>query len=348
VWPIAVLVAAAVFPCVYGGDAATMSVATECLIYAVAAASLALLMGYGGQVSLGHAGFLAVGAYTAATVAIHLRLPLLLELLVSGLITAAVGFVLGLPTGRLHGLYLVILTLGFGVAVPQIALNWTGVTNGWAGLEAPPVMVLGSSLSSPPALYYFTLAVAGLCVLAMLRLVHARAGRIFMAVRDGEAAAMAMGIDVWRTKVRVFTASAFFCGIAGDLFAHWAGLVAPTSFPFYQSLLLFAMVVVGGMASIWGTAAAAVLLVVIQDAAASVGGLSTAIIGSAVVLTLLVAPGGLASLPRAFLWRLQSRREPAPQTTAGPAPPFRSAGGPARRLHRVGVRADAAGRGRDR
>jgi branched-chain amino acid transport system permease protein len=348
-WPLAAFAAAAVFPAVFGGNAATMSVATECLIYAVAAASLALLMGYGGQVSLGHAGFLAVGAYTAAAVAIHLRLPLVLEILASGLITAAVGFVLGLPTGRLHGLYLVILTLGFGVAVPQIALNWTSVTNGWAGLETPPVTVLGASLSSPPALYYYALVVGGLCMLAMLSLVHARAGRIFMAVRDGEAAAMAMGVDVWRAKVRVFTASAFFCGVAGDLLAHWAGLVAPTSFPLDLSLLLFAMVVVGGMASIWGAAAAAVLLVIVQDAAASVGGLSTAIIGSAVVLTLLAAPGGLASLPRSLVWRLRARRDRAGETRPpSPEPPRRSAGAhPAvPRPDAGGIRVPAAGKER--
>jgi branched-chain amino acid transport system permease protein len=350
-WPIAAFVAAAAFPAVFGGNAATMSVGTECLIYAVAAASLALLMGYGGQVSLGHAAFVAVGAYTAAAVAIHLHLPLVLEIIASGLITAAVGFVLGLPTGRLHGLYLVILTLGFGVAIPQIALNWTSMTNGWAGLEMPPVMVFGASLASPPVLYYYVLAVGGLCVLAMLSLVSARAGRVFMAVRDGEAAAMAMGVDVWRTKVRVFTASAFFCGVAGDLFAHWAGLVAPTSFPFDLSLLFFAMVVVGGMASIWGAAAAAVLLVIIQDAAASVGGLSTAIIGSAVVLTLLAAPGGLASLPRAVIWRLRGwrarDREAAPP---GPEPPLRSADEDStpRRPDGAGVRVHAAGKERAR
>jgi branched-chain amino acid transport system permease protein len=351
IWPIGLCVAAAAFPAVFGGNAATMSVATECLIYAVAAASLALLMGYGGQVSLGHAGLLAVGAYTAAAVAIHLRLPLILEILASGLITAAVGFVLGLPTGRLHGLYLVILTLGFGVAVPQIALNWTSVTNGWAGLEMPPVTVLGANLASPPVLYYYTLAVGGLCLAAMLGLVRTRAGRIFMAVRDGEAPAMAMGIDVWRAKVRVFTASAFFCGVAGDLFAHWAGLVAPTSFPFDLSLLLFAMVVVGGMASIWGTAVAAVLLVVVQDAAASVGGLSTAIIGSAVVVTLLLVPGGLASLPRAALWRLRTRRE----DTDGEAPPRREPplgraedGSAPRRFGGAGVRVHAGGKAQGR
>jgi branched-chain amino acid transport system permease protein len=315
VWPLAALAAAAAFPAAYGGNAAVMSVATECLIYAVVAASLALLMGYGGQVSLGHAGFLAVGAYTATIVAIHLRLPLPLEILAAGLLTAAVGFILGLPTGRLHGLYLVILTLGFGVAVPQIALNWTRVTNGWAGLEMPPTTVLGLDLTSPNVLYYYALVVGGLSVLAMLSLVGARAGRVFMAVRDGEAAAMAMGIDVWRAKLRVFTASAFFCGVAGDLLAHWAGLVAPTSFPFDLSLLFFAMVVVGGMASIWGTIAAAVVLVIIEDAAASVGGLSTAIIGGAVVVTLLVAPGGLASLPGVVSWWLRRGR---PRDAVGP------------------------------
>jgi branched-chain amino acid transport system permease protein len=304
-WPLLALGVAAAFPAVYGGDAAAMSVATKCLIYAVAGASLNLLMGYGGQVSLGHAGFLAVGAYTAAIVATRFHLPILLEILASGAVAAGVGFVLGLPTGRLHGLYLVILTLGFGVAVPQVALNWTSLTNGWAGIVMPAATVFGQDLTSQPTLYYYVLVVAGLSLLAMLSLVAARAGRIFMAVRDSEPAALAMGIDVWRAKVRAFTASAFFCGVAGDLLAHWSGLTAPTSFPFDLSLLLFAIVIVGGMASIWGTVAAAVLLVVVEDQAAAIGGLSTAIIGGLVVLTLLVAPEGLASLPRALSWRIR-------------------------------------------
>src|SRR5207247_1414862 len=147
-------------------------------------------------------------------------------------------------------LYLVILTLGFGVVVPQIALNWTSLTNGWAGLAMPPTTLLGLDFTSQPALYYYALVVSGLCLLAMLSLVATRSGRIFMAVRDSEPAAMAMGINVWRAKVRVFTTSAFFCGVAGDLLAHWTGLVAPTSFPFDLSLLFFSMVIVGGMASI--------------------------------------------------------------------------------------------------
>ncbi len=308
-WPLLAFGFAVAFPAAYGGNTAIMSVATQCLIYAVAAASLNLLMGYGGQVSLGHAGFLAAGAYTAAVVAIHFRLPLVPEILAAGLVAAAIGFVLGLPTGRLHGLYLVILTLGFGVAVPQIALNWTGLTNGWAGLAMPPTTLWGLDLTSQPTLYYCVLAVSWLCLLAMLSLVATRSGRIFMAVRDSEAAAMAMGVNVWRAKVKVFTTSAFFCGIAGDLLAHWTGLVAPTSFPFDLSLLFFSMVIVGGMGSIWGSLTGAVLLVVIADQAASVGGLSTAIIGGAVVLTLLVAPEGLASLPRVVSWRLRRMLE---------------------------------------
>jgi branched-chain amino acid transport system permease protein len=294
------------FPVAFGGNASIMSIATQCLIYALVAAALNLVMGYCGQVSLGHAGLLAVGAYTAAIVAIRFHLPLPLEILAAGLVSAAVGFILGLPTGRLQGLFLVILTLGFGVVVPQIALNWTSLTNGWAGLSMPPASFLGQSLAaSPTALYGYVLLASGLSLAAMASLVRTRSGRIFMAVRDGEAAAMAMGIDVWRAKVTAFTTSAFFCGVAGDLLAHWTGLVAPTSFPFDLSLLFFAMVVVGGMASVWGPVAGAVLLVVVEDLAAGVGGLSTALIGAAVVLTLLLAPEGLASIPRAVSLRLR-------------------------------------------
>lgn len=292
------LALATAFPIAYGGSSYIMSIATEALVYALVAVTLNLLIGFGGQISLGHAGLLAVGAYTGAIAQLRVpSMPLPAELALAALASALVGLLIGLPTGRLRGHYLAIATLGFGLAIPQIALKATSLTGGYTGLSTPVAHIGSWAIESPVGLYYLVLVVAGLAVLAIVSLLGTGSGRAFAAVRDSEAAAAAMGINVARTKVALFTISAFFTGIAGDLFAHLQGLVAPTSFPFSLSLLFLAMVVVGGLASVWGSVAGAVLLVAVDAKASSYSGLSPTIIGAVVVVMLLLAPGGLAALP---------------------------------------------------
>jgi len=302
-----VLVVAAAFPLGYGGSSYVMSIATEALVYGLVAVTLNLLIGFGGQISLGHAGLLAVGAYAGTIAQVRVpTMPLPVELLVAAVASALAGLLIGLPTGRLRGHYLAIATLGFGLAIPQIALKVTSLTGGYTGLSMPVAHIGSWAVESPVGLYYLVLIVAGLAVLVILSLLGTSSGRAFAAVRDSEAAAAAMGINVARTKVALFTASAFFTGIAGDLFAHLQGLVAPTSFPFSLSLLFLAMVVVGGLASVWGSVAGAVLLVAVDAKAGGYSGLSPTIIGAVVVVVLLAVPGGLAALPRR-LWALARR-----------------------------------------
>lgn len=305
------LVLAVAFPLGYGNSSYVMSIATEALVYALVAVTLNLLIGFGGQISLGHAGLLAVGAYTATIAQTRIpTMPLPVELLLAAVASALAGLIIGLPTGRLRGHYLAIATLGFGLAIPQLALKLTSLTGGYTGLSMPVAHIGAMAFSSATALYYLTLVVVGLAVLAILSLLATSTGRAFAAVRDSEAAAAAMGVNVARTKVLLFTTSAFFTGIAGDLFAHLQGLVAPSSFPFSLSLFFLAMVVVGGLASVWGSVAGAVLLVAVDAKASGYSGLSPTIIGGVVVLALLVTPGGLAVLPRR-VWGLLRRTDPA-------------------------------------
>ncbi|MGB9182937.1 MAG: branched-chain amino acid ABC transporter permease [Solirubrobacteraceae bacterium] len=314
------VVVAVAFPAFEGGDSFVMYTATQALVYGLAVVTLNLLVGFGGQISLGHAGFLAVGGYTAAVLATHVGgLPAPIEVLAAGAVTAAVGLLLGLPTGRLRGHYLAILTLGFGLAVPQIALNWTSLTLGRTGLVVPPPRVGGTVFVSPSDVYYFTLIVFALCLVAIFTILASSSGRAFAAVRDSEAAATAMGINVNATKVVLFTTSAFFAGVAGDLSAHLQGLVSPDSFPFSLSLFFFAAVVVGGLASVWGSLAAAVVLAVIEAKTSSSSGYEPVIIGGAVVILLLITPGGLADLSRRVRAALGawSRRHPGGGSPSG-------------------------------
>lgn len=293
-----VLVGAVVFGLIFNGQEDTMSLANLCLVYGLVTVTLNLLVGYGGQISLGHAGLLAIGAYTSTILANNFALPIPIDILAAAVVTAIVGLILGLPTGRLRGHYLAIATLGFGLAIPQIATNWNQLTGGFEGLTAPVPQIAGITFDTQSALYWPILIVVALSLLAILSLLGTSSGRSFMAIRDSEDAALAMGINVFRTKVVLFTTSAFFAGIAGALFSYQAGVVAPGSFPFLLSLFFLAAVILGGLASVWGSLIGAILLVIVQQQSSNTNGLSTAIIGAVVVVVILVAPNGLAAIPR--------------------------------------------------
>jgi branched-chain amino acid transport system permease protein len=317
-----VLVVALVFPRFEGGNATVMGLATEALTYGLVTMSLNLLMGYGGQVSVGQAGFLAVGAYTTAIVATHFGgLPFIVVLALAGLVTAAVGLVLGLPAARLRGHYLAVATLGFGLAVPEIALNGGSLTGGYTGLIVPPQQLGSVMLNNPVPVYYLGLAVLVVSAAAIRGVLASPTGRRFMAVRDSQDTAPAMGINTGRTKVILFTLSAFFCGLAGYVFALSNSIVEYSSFDFSLSLFFFAAVIVGGLGSMWGSLIGAALLVVIQQEAVSLGGFSEAILGIAVVIVLLLVPGGLASLARRTRAAIAGPRLPGrPGGPAGTGP----------------------------
>lgn len=312
---LAVLLVAVFLPNLLGGGAYRISIATELVIFTLLVLTLNLLVGYGGQVSLGHAGLLAIGAYTAALLAQHIpSLIFPVELLAAGLASALVGFFLGLPTGRLRGHYLAVVTIGFGVAVPQIANNLTSITGGYTGLIVGPAHINALTFSTPLQIYYLCLVVVVLSFLAIYAMLRSSTGRAIQAVRDSDAAAAAMGVNVQRAKVLLFVVSAFWTGIAGDLFGHYQGIVAPDSFPYQLSLLLLLAVLVGGLASIWGSIAGAAVLVLVENATSGLSGESTAIIGGTAVVLLLISPGGLAALPGKLVHFVQrrSRRDDDP------------------------------------
>ena len=205
------------------------------------------------------------------------------------------SLVLGVPATRLRGHYLAIVTLGFGIAVAQIALKCTALTNGDEGVHVTAPRFATLPAGSPLALY--VLAFGTLAVVAALaeKLPATRLGRAFAAVRDSEIAASAMGIDVARTKVIAFALSAATAGVGGAVYAALTGFVAPEDFGLRQALLFFAMVIVGGTASTGGTIVAAFLLDAVAQGAATISGLPLVLIGAAIVAVGLFRPGGLKS-----------------------------------------------------
>lgn len=311
--PAVVIGAVAVaFPLVFGSSQYYMSIATECVVYSLVTISLNLLIGIGGQISLGQAGLVAIGGYSGGyLLERYPSLPFPLELGFAALITTVAGLLLGLPTGRLRGHYLAVLTLGLGVAVPQISLNLDSITGGRSGLIVAPAHIGGWTFSGLRSQYFLILTVTALCVLGVLSLLKTRTGRAFTAVRDSEQAAAAMGINVQRTKVVLFATSAGLAGVAGDLFAHANNLVSPDSFPFSLSLFFLAAVVVGGLGSVWGSVAGAVAFVLADTKSSTLPGFEPLILGALVIVVLLVAPGGIAGLGRLVV-ELSERRRGGP------------------------------------
>lgn len=247
-------------------DSYVLKIAMSAGVAITAAVSLNVVNGFTGQFSIGHAGFMALGAYAAAAWAAWLErsglglpseLALACAVVLAGTLAAIAGVLVGLPTLRLRGDYLAIATLGFGEILRVLIENAESL-GGSRGFSMP------SSAAAAEIVWVWGLA--GLTVLVALRTKTSTVGRAMLAVREDEVAAEAMGVDTTREKVRAFVLAAFFAGAAGALFAHLELYVNPKSFTFMRSIELVAMVVLGGLGSISGSIVAAVLLTVLPEA----------------------------------------------------------------------------------
>ncbi|MBW2615469.1 MAG: branched-chain amino acid ABC transporter permease [Deltaproteobacteria bacterium] len=227
-------------------------IANYMAINVIVTVGLNILVGYTGQISLGHAGFFAIGAYGTVLLMTALHLPFLLALVVAAFIAAFFGFVLGLPALRLEGPYLAIATLGFGMAITQVIGRWQ-VFGGRMGLEAPSLSFGPYVLESDRQLYFLIVSIAFLLILAARNLMKTRVGRAFIAIRDSDIAAETMGVNLIFYKTLAFAVSAFYAGIAGGLFAFLLGFINPSTFNFILSIYFLAFVIVGGLGSIFGS-----------------------------------------------------------------------------------------------
>jgi branched-chain amino acid transport system permease protein len=268
-------------------------VATLCAVHAVVAVGLNLLVGYTGQISLGHAGFFAVGAYTQGLLLTRLGWGFVPALVASAATSALAGYCVGLPALRLSGPYLAIATLAFGLAVHQVLVNWEGLSGGRSGLFLPDVHLLGVSLKDERALYWVVLVVACGLVLGALRVVRSYVGRALVAVRDSDVAAEMSGVNLTRYKTLAFGLSALYAGVGGALMGHVLGFLEPQLFTLFESVYFFSMVVVGGLASVPGSVLGAVLLTLLPQLLSGFGEVLNVLYGLAVILVLRFEPGGL-------------------------------------------------------
>lgn len=282
------------------------------LIYSMVAVGLNLLMGFTGQVSAGHAGFLAVGAYLAAiTGQAAPGLGALGALSAAGLGTALVGLAIGMPTLRLAGFYITMATLAFGVVVAEAILQLKGFTGGADGLYVTVPSFFGIALSSDEEKFWLVFACAVLTVVSALSLSRSKIGRAFLALKESPVAAEAMGIHTAFYKTLAFVLSAFYTGIAGGLFAYVVGFLSPDAFSLEMSIDFAAMVIIGGMGSIWGSLLGAVFLTALNQSLASLQDARALVFGLAVVLSMIFMPAGLSGvLQKVLVLVLPSSTDP--------------------------------------
>ena len=272
-------------------------------IMCIASLGLMVLVGYTGQVSLGHSAFIAIGAY-AHTWLLAQGMPLPLSMLLAAGLTGAIGLVIGLPAIRVSGLYLAMVTLAFAILTEHVMGHWKSVTGGFSGLSVGNPLFLGYDLSGLKPFYYLCLGTLVLVVLGLVNLLRARTGRAFMGVRDSEAAAYSLGIWVASTKVLAFVISAMVTGLAGALLAHHVRFLTPEGFGLILSLELVLMVTIGGLGSVRGALLGAVLISMLPtfisrikpllpDQIAKQFGLETFVFGLVLALFVLFEPKGL-------------------------------------------------------
>ncbi len=276
---------------------------TFVLIYSIVGLGLMLLSGFTGLFSLGHAAFLGVGAYTQA-VMVNAGLPFPLALACAGLLSAAVGMVVGLPALRVKGIYLGMATLAFGFIVEEIMARWEHVTGGNAGLMVSYPRLFGWELASTEAFYGLCLVITVAATLAIVNLMRSPTGRAFVAIRDSEISAQSMGIQLARYKTLSFALSAALAGIGGALYAHKIQFLSPEQFSIIQSIDLLLMVVIGGLGSIHGAFLGAIFLIVmpqlialgkdyLPEAIGQAAGLQGTVYGMVLIAFVLFEPMGL-------------------------------------------------------
>ena len=266
-------------------------------IYALVSLGLNLLMGYTGQIAAGHAGFLALGAYFTAIIGENLQwLPCPVTLLLSGIFTGAIGFLLGIPILRLKGFYIAMATLAFGVVVSEVILQWSSLTGGDDGFSVPTAQIAGFAFDSDFKLYYLIIPVTLIMTVLAKNLVNGYIGRAFIALRESEIAAQTIGIDLARYKTIAFAISAFYTGVAGGLFAYLITYLSPDAFTIELSVDFIAMIVIGGMGSILGSIIGAVILTGMQQVLAGLLDLQILIFGISLIVFMIFMPKGISGM----------------------------------------------------
>jgi branched-chain amino acid transport system permease protein len=305
-FPALLAVALVVYAIAAGGYFVTL--AGFALIYAIFVSGLNIFMGYAGQASFGQNAFAAIGGYASAVLTTAYDVAPV-PALVAGIAGAIVCAVLiGYPTLRLKGHYLAMATLAIGLIVYEITVQWQSVTNGYAGISGiPPLGIGGFEAASDRAQLLLLSALLALCMGGTWLIRNSRFGRALVALSGSEDAARSLGIDVARYKLAAFIVSAAYAAIAGSLFVHVVGFVSPEVFGMNMVILGFTMLYVGGIGTITGPLVGAIVINLLPETVRRLKDYQDLLYGTALILILIYAPGGLAALS----WPRRGRAAPA-------------------------------------
>ncbi len=287
-----------------------LDVLVRILIAVVAATGLNILTGFTGQISLGNAAFLSVGAYATAILAGRFGLPFPVVIPLAGLVTAAVGMVFGIPSLRLKGLYLAVATVAAHFVIEFTIVHWESVTGGVNGISVPAAKLGGLVLSGDRQLYWLVLPTAVLLLFFARNLFRTKVGKAFVAIRDQDISAEVMGVHVFKYKLMSFGVSSFYVGVAGALLAYQARIISPENFPITLAIDQLGMIIIGGMGSILGSIFGAVFITLLPELlrlgtnslsdtfpqlVTLFASIKVGVFGLAIVLFLVFEPDGMAA-----------------------------------------------------
>ena len=286
-----------------------LTLATIIAINVVSAHGLNILTGNCGLVSLGHSGFMMVGGYVMAIICNKLGIPFLAAVPIAGLAAGFVGILFGLPSLRIKGFYLIMATVSAYFIIHWLVLQFRGITGGTEGLQVPPAEIFGFSISDSSVYFYVVLVLAVLATVVAKNILRTRSGRAFVAIRDNDLAAEVMGVNLFSYKLQAFFVGCVFAGIAGALSVQYYGYANVEQFPFFDSVWLLGMLIIGGMGSVSGVIYGVIALKLLQQLATRIGpsladllnpqaavGLSLILPSVAIILFLIFAPRGIAHL----------------------------------------------------
>jgi branched-chain amino acid transport system permease protein len=311
-WAAALMIMLCLLP--YVGNAYALSIGTLILIQVVGVLGLNILVGNAGLISLGYSGFLAAGAYGSVIVSIDLGIPEPFSILFGGVIAALLGLLIGIPSLRLKGLYLAITTLAFAFIINHSIVEGGDVTRGSAGILVPKLAVLGIDLSRPKPFYFVCLVFASAATLITLNFKRSRIGRAFMALREYDIAARAMGVNLIKYKLIAFVVSSFYIGISGALYAHHVKYLNVDNFSPVIGIEAIAMIIAGGLGSVLGSISGVLIMNLLPEVTrllfATFGGalsglfstnaieVKGVILGLVIILFLRFEPDGFAGIWR--------------------------------------------------
>ncbi|MDQ6522941.1 branched-chain amino acid ABC transporter permease [Nocardioides sp. LHD-245] len=323
-----VLIALLVFATPYLVPSFRLSQITGALVLAIAVVGLNLLSGFAGQISLGHAAFFGIGAYTTGVMTVKWETAVPITLVVGMVLCFVVGVLVGLPALRLQGMYLALVTLAVGVLLPSLIRRFDGLTGGSSGLfgmewEPPGIAYFAGRGGETVWLYYVTVVALVLACVVVWNVMHSRIGRAVVALRDNEAPAIMTGINRAFVRTVVFGLSASIAGLAGGIFAVQAGILTPEAVSLLLTINLLVAMIIGGRASYWGPVFGAFVIyfVPVWTSDLSQGPISGVLFGALVILLVFVMPnglaGGLTSLVRRVVVVVP---QPPRGATEGPSP----------------------------